>query len=151
MADVCDNGGDATIFNDSEGVLFFEGSYFEDIIGNVISLGNGTNNDVINFRTDTIGRYKFFVGSNSYLTNFNEYDVSENHKIALLYSTNSFKVFIDGVKKHDTTISFTPSIVYDTLNFSNQLGGTPTYGKCKQLVYFNEALTDTELETLTTI
>ncbi len=150
-ADVCDNAGDATTFNDTEGVIFFEGSYFEDIIGNVISLSNGSNNDVINFRTDTIGRFKFFVGSNSYLTNFNEYDVSENHKIALLYSTNSFKVFIDGVKKHDTTISFIPSIVYDRLNFSNQVGGTPFYGKCKQLIYFNEALTDSELETLTTI
>ena len=150
-ADVCNNAGTSATFNDSEGVLFFEGSYFEDIIGNVISLSNGSNTDVIYFRTDTIERFKFFVGSNSYLTNFNEYDVSENHKIALLYSTNSFKVFIDGVKKHDTTISFIPSIVYDRLNFSTQGGGTPFYGKCKQLIYFNEALTDSELEALTTI
>ena len=150
--DVCNNGGSLASINSTEGVLYFEGSYLSSIIGNIISLSNGGNTDVVYFRTDTINRFKFFVGSNSYLTSFNDYDVTENHKIALLWSANSFKVFIDGQKKHDVSISFNPSVNYDRINFANPTsGGSFTYGKTKALAVWKEALSDEELTELTTI
>jgi len=152
-ADVCGDAGNSSTFNSSEGVLFFDGLFFESIIGNIISLSNGlTATGSVSFRTDSTNRYKFFVGSYNYLTPFNEYDVTERHKIALVWSLTSFKVFIDGVKKHDVSISFTPSASFSRLNLSNYQGtGKIVNGKAKQVLTFNTALSDAECIELTTI
>ena len=148
-ADVCNNAGTSATFNDSEGVLFFEGSLL-DVSENDkrISISDGLsveNRITLRFLDDNelsvqIG---FTNGFNETLT------LSEsNNKIAVVYDSTNASVFINGVKLVTNTMSSLSGL--SQLQF-NRFGGTSNdfYGKTKQLMYFDEALSDEELSDLT--
>ena len=79
------------------------------------------------------------------------FDQTENHKIAIRFKQNDMKVYIDGVSQ-----SLNSSFVYQTISgldrlaFNlNGISNTEFRGKIKQAFVFNTALTDTELQNLT--
>ena len=70
-------------------------------------------------------------------------------KIALKYKSGDSSVWVNGEKVHPDldTFSFTNSL--SSINFDYGNGNNDFRGGVRQLLYFNEALSDTELERLT--
>jgi hypothetical protein len=157
-ADVCNGAGTSAEFNDTESSWFVElQGLAEDNTNKYISISDGggspyTNSLSIQYRNNGTLRIfhngldfadAIFVGGSSF-------DLTENHKIAIRFKENDMAVYIDGVSQ-----SLSGSFVYqsisglNTLRFEQPNAGNAFYGKVKQLMVFNEALTDAELATLT--
>ena len=141
------------MFNDSEGVLFADISALADGGSTrVISLSGGSqsvNNVYINFNSSgSLSCQVLTSGGNINLstTNINQTD---NNKIALKYKANDFALWLNGSEVDiDTSLSSTP-IGLDRLNFDFGSGSYDFHGKTKEIAYYDEILTDAELETLT--
>ena len=153
--ELCNNSGTVNDFNSEEGVLYAEiAALANDLTFRDISLSDGTlNNRVeLRFRNNSNeiqvvvraidGAYSVAFGSNAYtITNFN--------KIAFSYKANDFNLWINGVKVATDNSGVTP-IGLSELAFDNGTSNNFFYGKTKNLKVFNYALTDEELQTLTT-
>ena len=158
-ADECNSAGTSAEFNDSEGVLFAEiAALANDGTYRAVSISDGTLDNRVSFyfRVES-NRINFRVRtdiSGTPTDSFNNtYDVSnllEFNKIALKYKQNDFAVWVNGVEVlTDTNGNVFSSGTLNRLSFDRADGGDDFYGKCKQLIYFNEALSDSELQTLT--
>jgi len=155
-ADVCNNGGDASRFNDNEGVLFFEGSALSDGTNQRwIAIGSGSNANRVSIHFNATNRISCSVrGSSSaiYDANFNIGSQTNNTKAAIKYKDSDYAFFVNGVKvdsQQSGSLSFNASL--SELAFDSADGGSPFYGKTKQIQVYSTALSDTELATLTTL
>jgi len=146
--------GDAATFNDSEGVLMAEISALaNDLTNRYILLGTTSNNVYIRYQSSSNSlRCNVTVnGSSQFIAIVTLDDETINSKISVKYKENDFNLYVNGFKL-ETDLSgstFTDGtlteLAFDNGN-SNQF---PFYGKTSQIQYFNTALTDSELETLT--
>lgn len=154
-ADICNSSGTSAEFNDSEGVLFAE----------IAALANdGTNRRIAipNTGFTALHRLEYFSTDNSinavtYIAPSPSNEVVLSHtlpdstkfvKVAYKYKTGDFALWVNGVEV-GTSVSGNLPTGLTKLNFDNGSGSNDFYGKCKQLIYFNEALSDSELQTLT--
>jgi hypothetical protein len=80
--------------------------------------------------------------------NYTFQDLSLNTKIALKYKTNDFSLWVNGYEVVTSNNANSP-IGLNELNFETYNGGESFEGKTKQLQYYDTALTDAQLETLT--
>ena len=155
-ADVCNNAGTSATFNSTEGVLFAEiAALADDETTRILSLSeDGNMNNRVNiFYTSGSNRMKFIVRVN----NIKEFDeiitlsnILDYNKIALRFAENNFAVYINGVKEAEQLSgSIYSANTLDKLNFDQGGGNYPFYGKTKQLMVFDEALSDEELSDLT--
>lgn len=71
-------------------------------------------------------------------------------KVAIAYSATSLRISYDGNTATTTSGSYTPTTTLESFKFSNKDGGSKWQGKIHQTIYFPTALTDSELQTLTT-
>lgn len=149
-ADSCNSAGTSAEFNDSEGVLFAEISALaDDSTNRIISVSDGSGSNRVLIKYDNSSNT---IEASS--TGFDEvslshsYTITNTAKIAFKYKQNDFALWVNGSEVDTDSSGTTPSGL-DTLNFDNGSGGSDFYGKCKQLLYFNEALSDSELQTLT--
>jgi hypothetical protein len=154
-ADVCTNAGTSATFNSESGVLFFEGAALnDDLTTRIISLSDGTNTNRIHLfywsqSNDIAVNYRVsgstvvsFVASLTNITNYS--------KVAFKWKSGDFKMYVDGnLIDSDTNTTMLPADTIDTLSFSRGDGFENFYGKTKQLMVFNEALSDEELSDLT--
>ena len=153
-AETCNSAGNSTVFNDSEGVLYAEIAALTQNSGDSrrFTISDGSIDNRVSFELDeTEGLIKLFLsGSGTTNTLTTTTDVSINFKIAASYNSTSLKLFLDG-----TQIGADTSVVLPTglnvFSFNNPFGGgtSPFYGKVKGVAVFKEALTDIELEKLT--
>ena len=152
-ADICNDSGTSAEFNDSEGVLFAE----------IAALANdGTNRRIAipNTGFTALHRLEYFSTDNvinavTYVSPSNQVvlshtlpDSTKFVKIAYKYKTGDFALWVNGVEV-GTSVSGNLPTGLTKLNFDNGSGSNDFYGKCKQLIVFNEALSDSELQTLT--
>ena len=156
-ADVANGAGDASTFNDSEGVLMAEISALaDDLTNRRISISNGTTSDdnrinlmytaasnqiTINYKASGTTRVSF-----SYVLK----DVKDYNKVLMLYKSGDFRFYVNGFKLD--TDSNTTMIADGTLSelaFEDAQNINNFYGNTKQVLTFKEALTDSELENLT--
>ncbi len=152
-ADVCNNAGTAATFNSTEGVLFAEisalangGSY------RLISVSDGTNNNRVTLGfSNTSNKFYFQLKANnsSIWQELITENVINTNKIAFKYKSGQQSVFVNGFEVLNKTNSFTFSSNLNGLSFFEQGTTNPFYGKCKQLMVFDEALSDEELSDLT--
>jgi hypothetical protein len=157
LGETCNNSGSAQDFNSEEGVLYAEikGLVAEDI-DRAISLNDGSfaNSVIINYHSSS-GFVFFQVYKTSVrILNFNvnNVDKSISHKIAFKYKNADYSVWIDGVEVLTNTLADNiPANTLSKLNFDRGDGGSDFYGKTKALAVYNTALTDAELQALTTI
>ena len=70
-------------------------------------------------------------------------------KVAIAYSATSLRISYDGNTATTTSGSYTPTTTLESFKFSNKDGGSKWQGKIYQTIYFPIALTDSELQTLT--
>ena len=156
-ADVCNNAGTSATFNSTEGVLFAEILKKQDNNDNfiLISLNNDASNSAANSVTigfDNSDKFFFRVKSpsGSYTSQTILSNENQFYKVALKYKSGDIAIWIDGVEVATSTVSFLFAQTLDNLSFDYNGNGTlPFYGKCKQLIVFNEALSDSELQALT--
>ena len=158
LADVCNNSGSSDLINSTEGVLYAEiSSLIDNNDGSKsisISSGAYSNNIIIQYSTNT--NQIVFKTSPSYTTPiyqpFTVSNITESSKIAFKYKLDDCSFWHNGVKLGSVT-SFTPFSfgTLTVLNFDRGDGNEKFEGKCKCVAVFKEALSDTELQKLTTI
>ena len=152
-ADVCNNSGSAQDFNSEEGVI-----YFEFIRGNAVS---GANSNFVGIFAPTHRISTFFSDSSNAMgliindslgflntTLGQSFNAGETYKVALRYDSLETAFFVNGNKITTKRAPvFTEQLERIDFNpFSTYQSGN----KYKNLQVFTEALSDEELENLTT-
>ena len=152
--DVCVGAGDVNTFNSTEGVLYAEIAALGDGGVRMISISDGSLNNQVSFEYSVITnliRIRLISGAvEQSFYQSTSYDYLQYHKIAISYKLNNFKVYIDGTEVYTDTSSIMP-IGLNELNFANSNTASVFYGKAKQVLVFNQALSDEALIELTTI
>ena len=154
VAETCSGAGNEQVFNDSEGVLFAEISALaNDLNIEGISVSDGSSsNRVVIFKwniSNTIRARVTSGGVNTFDFYVSVSDITNINKIALKYKQNDFALWINGIEVATDFIGAAP-IGLSKLNFdSDGIGSAPLYGNTKQIQYFDTALNDSDLETLT--
>ena len=78
--------------------------------------------------------------------------ITNNSKIACKYKENDYALWVNGVEVGtDTSASVWSSGTLNTLNFNAPSSTNPFFGKTKAVAVWKEALSDSELQSLTTI
>ena len=137
------------------GVLYLETASIGSGVQESISLSDGTtNNRVIFYYSGAssdisaqlrIGAHSEASGSHPGLTG------TDFHKIAIRYQDDSFQMFIDGVKETDVSGTWTvPAFDRLLFDYGGGTGGSPFYGKLRNLQLYKTALTEAKCISLTT-
>jgi hypothetical protein len=152
-AETANGSGDAATFNDSEGVLMVEISALaDDLVAEGISISDETiGNRVVIFKWTTTNSIKVRVasgGTNYFDKTISVSDITTINKIAIKYKQNDFSLWLNGIELETDTSGITP-IGLSKLNFNGATSPSAFYGNTKQIQYYDSALTDSELETLT--
>ena len=153
-ADACNGSGTSADMNSEEGVLFLEfAALSNDLSERRISISNSSTGNVVRIGFTSVSNRilgVIFNGSNQAVLTTDSYTITDFHKVALKYKQNDFALWVDGTEV--STDSSGTTFAADLLNelaFDNGGGGNDWYGKVKQVLVFNEALSDSELTTLT--
>ena len=160
LADSVTGAGDATTFNSTEGVLYAEISTLNGDSGSnrTISLSDSTNGNQIRFYFPINIESQIIIrvdvgGSTIYVFAYNIITSETPIKLAFRYSPNGMDFYVNGslVSSSALVPSFTNNL--NSLQFRRGDGqfGADFFGKVKSLITFDTALTDAELECLTTI
>lgn len=153
-ADVCDSAGTSAEFNDSEGVLYAEiAALADDLTFRLISLSDGTTSNRLSlgYRSTSNAIYCEIRNANAtqafLITTIN--DIKTKSKVSVKYKENDFAMWVNGFEVSTDASGITP-VNLSQINFdSGQQAGSFFYGRTKELATFKEALTDSELEALT--
>ena len=158
VADTATGSGSSAVINSSEGVLYAETKGFTNLStqSNYIQLSkkgesSATNSLIIQHRSNGFLRVYANGFDTADIHFIVDVDFTENHKIAVLYKLNGYKLFIDGVEQNLVgTPTQTVFSGLDDLSFDLR-GDFSWNGSVKDLRVYTTALTDAELTTLTTI
>jgi hypothetical protein len=151
LADVCTGAGTSDTFNDSEGVLYAEISALgNDGADREITVSDGTNSNRIVIGYNSSNQIVLAVLSSNSVQMLGTItsNISINKKIAIKYKQDSFSAYIDGIEVVSDVSGVTP-IGLNEISFSRSDGNAKVYGKVKDVRYYNTALTDAELQELT--
>jgi len=152
-ADTANGAGNSEVFNDSEGVLFADiAANANDSSERFLSLSNGSSTNRISmwYYSATNGLAVAIYSGNVvqfFTTTVLPKDTLYN-KISVKYKQNDFALWINGFELATDTSGITP-IGLSELSFDRGDGALDFYGKTKQLGYYDTALTDEELEYMT--
>jgi hypothetical protein len=152
-AETCNGAGDVNTFNDSEGVLFAEISALaNDLTVRCISISSGNYIDSVQLRYwSSSNTLEYRVVDGSVIVVFLRpviNNIVESNKILVKYKSNDCSIWVNGFKIATDTSATMPSGLSE-LAFDDGNGTTPFYGNTKQIQYFDTALNDSDLETLT--
>lgn len=154
QADVANVAGVANVFNDSEGVLFADiAALADDLTFRVITLSDGSSSDFVKvgYRTNSNAIY-YTIDSSSVNQSFQIYttnDITLSKKVAVKYSTNGVSMWLNGFEVLIDSNTISTPVGLSQLNLSSETGSAPFYGKAKAINVYQTALTDAELEYLT--
>ena len=152
LADAANNAGSSDLINSTEGVLYAEISALaNDGTFRRISLTDGTNNNriLLGFGNDNNISAVLLSGGGLQSNLNSSIDILNNNKVAFLYKENNFELWINGfqISTDNSGITFSNNTL-NVLDFKNSAGGFDFYGNTKSVAVFKEALTDLELECL---
>ena len=146
----------ATLFNPKEGAFMVEIAAFGDIKRNSkISISDGTVNNRIDIGLSTVSQQIQSIiqvgGVPQATLNFIVDDVTDFNKIAVRYKLNDFMMAVNGRIRFPDILGTT----FDTGNLNilrsdTGAGGSPFEGKIKRIEYYKTALSNDDLETITT-
>jgi hypothetical protein len=86
-----------------------------------------------------------------FITSYTPTDATDFHKVAVKYEDNNTKLFVNGVQVGSTNTTTTIPSGLSRLGFDSGGGGSRFHVKVRDVRVYNTALTDLELQTLTTI
>lgn len=153
LKDECLNGGDANLFDITEGTFFVDAVNFGTPLNNfsMIILSDGGSN-FIRFIYES-SRIRTTIENPSvqqdyFITGVND---NERNKVAITFKENEFKVYLNGVLKDTDTSGVVPTGL-DRLNFASQYGTSRHFeGKVYDTRVYDRVLTEAEAIQLTTI
>ena len=154
-ADVCNGAGTSAEFNDSEGVLFAEIANIDennttDTVS--ISISDGTLNNAVTLYYFATGDIYYDIfnssGTRSGNASMTKSEQSNFNRIALKYKSTDIALWVNGFELSTNSGTLALSGLSE-LAFDYGNGIFDYYGNTKQLMTFNEALTDSELEQIT--
>ncbi|QDP54287.1 MAG: hypothetical protein Unbinned5434contig1000_34 [Prokaryotic dsDNA virus sp.] len=155
--ETCDASGNSSIFNDSEGVLFAHiAALHDDQTRRDIAISDGTSNQFVrmHFLNSQSNKMRFQVKNVTMSVNINLTltDITNFNKIAFSYKENDCKVYINGSLVHTDPVATMPSGL-NTLAFDDGFSANTGQfeGHCKDLRYYDTALTHQQLIELTTL
>jgi len=156
LQDIANNSGNSSLISSTEGVLYAEVSNVSKEDVSNIALTDGTNSQRVQIYFNKYAlSLMFFVRVDGVLlathtVSSSGINYEETNKIAIKYKTNDISFWLNGTKVGtDTTGTLIPN-KFTQLGFNSGGGGT-FYGKVKAVAVYKEALTDSELQSLTTI
>ena len=155
-ADVCNNSGSAQDFNSEEGVLYAEIAALTQDLGSsneIISISDGTLDNRINIyhKKNLSNTIAYGIESNNVIHFFESFtisDITSFHKVAFKFKQNDCALWVDG-NEVDTQTSVSMPSGLNSLQFDVGNGTSDFYGKVRNVQVFTEALTDEQLEKLT--
>jgi hypothetical protein len=163
-ADSANGAGNSNVFNDSEGTFFVNFAADFNIYGSgltdrgiSINDGSNTNSARIFQATSLNNRIAYDLDTSSgtnqvFNTSTTFADITDFNKVAFTYKQNEFKIFLNGVQQGstDTNGSVFSNGTLKGISFDyGQDGNKPFFGRVKEVKYFNSALSDSELQALT--
>ena len=151
LAETANGAGNASTFNDSEGVLMLDISALaDDSSYKTITVNDNGTSDRIQISINSNDIYIGVIdnGVTQVFDSVSVADITNFNKVAVSYILNNCQLWINGFKVFTDTSASMPSGL-SQINFDKGDGGDDFYGKTKQIQYYNTALTDLELETLT--
>ena len=151
-AETANGSGNSEVFNDSEGVLFANTATLQEgVTEKIISLSDGTTSNNIYFSfsgtANTIYSLVISGGSTQASLSTTVSQIQPN-KLLIKYKSNDISFWLNGFKVGFDTSANTPSGLKN-LSFSYPTNAINFYGKTKEVGYYDTALTDEELEYLT--
>ena len=135
------------MFNDSEGVLFADIQGLNEIYRLGVSENASTSNRILIGQSSN--GLSYLVTSNTTAVvndNVSGYGLNQKLKIAAKYKQNNFALWVNGFEVITVSSGNTPTNL-NSLDLKGQ--GFNAYIKTKELGYYDTALTDLELEYLT--
>ena len=154
-AETCFGAGTSSTFNSAEGVLYAEISALaDDGTSRTISINNTASNRVfLQFRATSNQVLSGIVKDGVVQGSTMPFSISQtsNIKLAVKYKLNDFAFWVNGVEVGTSTGNVFPNGTLNDLSFDSGDGAEDFYGKCKTVAVYNEALTDAQLQTLTTL
>ena len=156
LADACNNGGNEQVINSTEGVLYAEISALaDDSVFREISLALDGSNRITLGYNDSLNTIFTEIKVGNVAQTLMTYTLSDSKdfiKMCVKYKQNDFALWVNGFKvsTDNSGIVFNGNTL-NKLNFDRGTGGTPFYGNIKDVRVYNTALTDSELQKLTTI
>jgi hypothetical protein len=150
-ADVANGAGNEQVFNDSEGVLFANiAALADDGTSRRISLSDDSTSDTVEIILQNTGRVDYQVKSGNSFQGGGFFNLTQTqyNKILVKYKSNDLALWVNGYECSTDTSANTP-IGLSELAFDNGGGGADFYGKTKEIGVYDTALTDAELEALT--
>ncbi len=151
QADTANGSGNSEVFNDSEGVLFVDiAALADDSTYKTITINDNSETDRIQISINANSIYESVRAGNSTQSfeNSSVTDATTFSKVALKYKANDVALWINGFETDTDSTAAMPSGL-SQINFDKGDGGDNFYGKTKEIGYYDTALTDLELETLT--
>jgi len=156
QADTANGSGNSEVFNSQEGILFAEVASLSNPPSSetAISISEGTsgaNRLLIRQKTNgTIGLVLRVANSTQASFDTDTVNTLLNFKLAAKYKVNDIALWINGFEVGtDTSASVFASDTINQMNFNQGNNSNHFYGKTKELGYYDTALTDEELEYLT--
>ena len=159
LADVATNSGNSTLINSTEGVLYAEiAALANDGTVRAIYISNGTASNRLWVEFDSVANRfetRYIVNG---ITSANFFhivsEITNFNKIAFKWKENDFSLYVNGIEvANDTSGSVINADTLNRIDFHNQSSASVQnfYGKVKALAVYKEALTDAQLQSLTTI
>ena len=156
-ADSCSVTGVSDVIGQSEGTMFVEMGddvNFGTVTTSIFCLDNNTANNRIELRYGAASNRLQLVarssGSVQASISNSDYNILLSNKVAIKYKANDFALWINGVEVGTDTSGNAPSVLSE-LAFDDGNGTSDFYGKVREVQVFTEALTDEQLQKLTTI
>ena len=154
-ADSCSVTGASDVIGQTEGTLFFECTNKALLsFARYFGISDGTTTNRIDIYHHTSDRLAIYVATSGVAqVNAQNVDLpaSGSFKFALAYANNDYVWYVNGLQIGTDTSASVP--LCDTANIGTESLGTAAGGNSpfKQAALFNEALSDSELATLTTL
>ena len=112
-----------------------------------IGVSDGTTSNRINIMFNTNNTLDAFVGAVG--TFDSDADILNFNKAAIKYKSGDYAFWVNGFEAEVSTSTSGTHSGLNQLNFDIGNGSNDFYGNTKQIQYYNSALTDSELEALT--
>ena len=150
LKDSCINGGDADLFDISEGTFFVDVYAPNSTNSTIISLSNGTDAQKITLLFEAVNsRVRTF--SSGGVLYYDTLTYNQRNKILITFKLNEYKTYINGSLVSTDTIATVPTGMFK-LNFSNNNGTILNFeGKVHDTRIYDRVLTEAEAKELTTI
>ena len=153
VADTANGAGNSEVFNDSEGVLYVNAAALNnDGTFRTFSINNGaTTNSILigyaNTSNKVIAETKV-AGTKVQTNTVAVASALDFNKMAIKYKLNDYSLYVNGFELATDTSASVPTGL-DELDIDRGDGVIPFYGKTKEVKVYDTALSDTDLEYLT--